>query len=124
MEFTYEVVSLWRHPADELLTADLGVVPLAMLGRLPEGLSLEDGLFALAQLTQQHHALLDRPQHLFIEAASLLLAVARDEGNGVALVEQAHHALDLHAADLQVLRDAREVHVAGWWVAAFLAGGC
>jgi hypothetical protein len=49
MEFTYEVVPLWRRPADELLTADLGVVPLAMLGRLPEGLSLEDGLFAVAQ---------------------------------------------------------------------------
>ena len=49
MEFTYEVVRLWRCPADELLTADLGVVPLAMLGRLPEGLSLEDGLVAVAQ---------------------------------------------------------------------------
>jgi hypothetical protein len=49
MEFTSEVVPLWRRPADELPAAELGVVPLAMLGRLPEGLSLEDGLAAVAQ---------------------------------------------------------------------------
>ena len=49
MDFGYEVVPLWERPAEELLAADLGVVPLAMLGRLPEGLSLEDGLAAVAQ---------------------------------------------------------------------------
>jgi hypothetical protein len=36
MNFGYEVVRLWERPAEELLAADLGVVPLAMLGRLPE----------------------------------------------------------------------------------------
>ncbi len=49
MDFSYEVVRLWERPADELLAADLGVTPLAMLGRLPEGLSLEDGLSAVAR---------------------------------------------------------------------------
>src|SRR5262245_16716930 len=49
MDFGYEVVPLWQRPAEELLAADLGVVPLALLGRLPEGLSLEDGLAAVAQ---------------------------------------------------------------------------
>jgi hypothetical protein len=49
MDFSYEVVPLWTRPAEELLAADLGVTPLAMLGRLPEGLSLEDGLTAIAQ---------------------------------------------------------------------------
>ena len=39
MDFSYEVVRLWERPAEELLAADLGVAPLAMLGRLPEGLS-------------------------------------------------------------------------------------
>jgi hypothetical protein len=49
MEFTFEVVPLWRRPADELLAGELGVMPRAVLGRLPEGLSLEDGLAAVAQ---------------------------------------------------------------------------
>jgi hypothetical protein len=49
MEFTYEVVRLWERPAEELLHADLGVAPLAVLGRLPENLSLEDGLTVIAQ---------------------------------------------------------------------------
>jgi len=49
MEFSYEVVRLWERPAEELLGADLGVVPLAVLGRLPENLSLEDGLTVIVQ---------------------------------------------------------------------------
>jgi hypothetical protein len=48
MDFAYEVVRLWERPAEELLALDVGVVPLAMLGRLPEGLSLEGGLTAVA----------------------------------------------------------------------------
>jgi len=40
---------LWERPAEELLAAEVGVVPLALLGRLPEGLSREDGLAAVAQ---------------------------------------------------------------------------
>jgi hypothetical protein len=49
MDFTYEVVRRWERPAEELLAGDLGVVPLAMLGRLPADLPLEDGLAAVAQ---------------------------------------------------------------------------
>jgi hypothetical protein len=33
IDFTYEVVRLWERPAAELLAADLGVAPLALLGR-------------------------------------------------------------------------------------------
>jgi hypothetical protein len=49
MHFSYEVVRLWERPAEELLAADVGVVPLAILGRLPADLSLEDGLAYVAQ---------------------------------------------------------------------------
>jgi hypothetical protein len=49
MDFSYEVVPLWERPAEDLLTADPGVAPLALLGRLPEGLSLENALTAVAQ---------------------------------------------------------------------------
>lgn len=48
MGFRYEVIRLWERPAEELVAVDPGVVPLAMLGRLPEGLSLEDGLTTIA----------------------------------------------------------------------------
>src|SRR5215831_6261894 len=44
MHFTYERIPLWERRAEELLAADLGVAPLAVLGRLPEELSLEEGL--------------------------------------------------------------------------------
>jgi hypothetical protein len=82
MEFTYEVVPLWRRAADQLLTADLGVVPLAMLGRLPEGLSLEDGLFAVAQRMAQRvtsEAAPERAKKLLTDAYLLTgLRIRRD----------------------------------------------
>jgi hypothetical protein len=62
MEFSYEVVPLWLRPAHELLAGELGVVPLAMLGRLPEGLPLEDGLAAVAQRVAQRVTLEAPPQ--------------------------------------------------------------
>lgn len=34
MDFGYEVVRLWELPAEELLSRDLAVVPLSVLGRL------------------------------------------------------------------------------------------
>ena len=49
MDFSYEVVPLWKRPATELLSGDLGVVPLAMLGELPAGMTLEEGLASVAQ---------------------------------------------------------------------------
>lgn len=47
--FRYTVVRLWEVSVEELLAADLGVTPLAMLGRLPEGVMLEHGLAAVAE---------------------------------------------------------------------------
>jgi predicted transposase YdaD len=44
MEFEYEVIRLWERPADELLAGPLGTLPLAPLGKLPQGRSLEAGL--------------------------------------------------------------------------------
>jgi hypothetical protein len=49
MHFSYEIIRLWERLAEELLHADLGVLPLAVLGRLPEGMSLEDGLASVAR---------------------------------------------------------------------------
>lgn len=49
MEFRYEVVRLWERPVGELLAADLGVTPLAMLGQLPEAVSPREALAAVAR---------------------------------------------------------------------------
>ena len=59
------------------------------------------------------HAALDGADDLLVKPAGALLAVARDERDGVALVEQMHDRLDLQLADLQVLGDAGEVEVIG-----------
>jgi hypothetical protein len=44
MDFGYEVIPLWERPANELLAGDLGTLPLALLGKLPAGVSLEEGM--------------------------------------------------------------------------------
>jgi predicted transposase YdaD len=44
MEFGFEVVRLWEIPAQQLLASALATAPLAVLGKLPEALRLEDGL--------------------------------------------------------------------------------
>jgi hypothetical protein len=44
MDFGYEVLRLWERPVEELLASGLSTLPLAPLCRLPEGMSLEDGM--------------------------------------------------------------------------------
>jgi hypothetical protein len=82
MEFTYEVVPLWQRPAEELLAAELGVVPLAVLGRLPDGSSLEDGLAAVAQRMAERvtsEAVPERAKKLLTDAYLLAgLRIRRD----------------------------------------------
>jgi len=82
MEFTYEVIRLWERPAEDLLAADLGVVPLAMLGKLPGNLSLEEGLSAIARRVVERLTLeapSDQGKKLLTEALLLTgLRVRRD----------------------------------------------
>ena len=49
MDFGYEVIHLWDIPAEQLLAGDLGLVPLATLGKLPEGVAFQDGLASVIQ---------------------------------------------------------------------------
>ncbi len=96
MNFSYEIIRLWEHPATELLAADLGVVPLAMLGRLPDDLSLEDGLAAVARQVVErliNEAPPDRAKRLLTDALLLTgLRVRRDVAvkifRGVRMMEE------------------------------------
>src|ERR1700723_2160673 len=71
--------------------------------------ALQDRLLTVGELAEEADAFLNGAQDFFIETAGAFLAVAGDEGNGVILVEELHHGFDLHLADLEVLRDPREV---------------
>ena len=54
MDFSYEIIELWERPVEELLTSDVSLLPLAMLGRVPEGVSVEVGLASVV------HQLIER----------------------------------------------------------------
>ena len=54
----------------------------------------QDRLLAVGQLPRLADGIGDPPDVDFVEAAGLIAAVARDERNGVALVEQLHRRLD------------------------------
>jgi hypothetical protein len=49
MDFGYEVVRLWEQPAEDLLAGSLGILPLAVLGRVAADVPLEQGLAAVVQ---------------------------------------------------------------------------
>ena len=112
MDFGYEVVRLWQRPAEELLAADLGVVPLAMLGRLPEGVTLEDGLAAVAtrlveRLTRE--APPERVKNLLTDALLLTgLRVRRDVAAGIFRGVRAMHESDTYLA---IVDEGREKQV-------------
>ena len=44
MDYQYELMRIWERPAEQLLNADIGALPLAVLGQLPAGVELEAGL--------------------------------------------------------------------------------
>jgi hypothetical protein len=104
MDFSYEIVRLWERPAEELLAADLGVAPLAVLGRLPEGLSLEDGLTAVAQRIVErlmNEAPPDRVKKLLTDAFLLTgLRVRRDVAARIFRGVRAMHESDTYLAIL------------------------
>ena len=109
MDFSYEVVRLWERPAEELLAADVGVTPLAVLGRLPEGLTLEDGLAAVAgrvvdRLTQEAPA--DRVKKLLTDALLLTgLRVRRDVATKIFRGVRVMHESDTY---LMILDEGQE----------------
>ncbi|HET6879834.1 MAG TPA: hypothetical protein VFI31_06755 [Pirellulales bacterium] len=49
MSFRYQVERLWLRSAEELLAGDVGVAPLAVLGRFPEGAPLEEAIANVAE---------------------------------------------------------------------------
>ena len=95
---------LWERPAEDLLRADLGVVPLAMLGRLPENLALEEGLAVIAQRLVERvtrEAPADRARKLLTDAFLLTgLRLRRDAAARIFRGVRAMHESDTFQAIL------------------------
>src|SRR5262249_35656615 len=111
MDFSYEIVRLWERPAEELLRADLGVAPLAVLGRLPEKLSLEEGLTVIVQrlverITQE--APPDRVQKLLTDA--YLLTGLRLRRDAAARIFRGVRAMQESDTYLAIIDEGQEKH--------------
>jgi predicted transposase YdaD len=56
MDFGYEIMRLWEKPVESLLASGLISLPLAPLCRLPEKMSLEEGMrWVLTQVVERLH---------------------------------------------------------------------
>jgi hypothetical protein len=111
MDFGFEIVPLWERPADELAAASLGVTPLAMLGRLPEGLSLEDGLAAVARRVVERvtsEASPDQAKRLLTDA--LLLTGLRVRRDAAANIFRGIRVMEESDTFLMIIDQGQEKH--------------
>jgi len=95
----------------ELLEAFGGRDP-RLQGRRHLALPLDRALdrhLAVGELPGAADALGDQPHLLLVEAAGLIAAVARDEGDRVARIEQVHDRLDAGDRQVEPLRNAAQV---------------
>jgi hypothetical protein len=109
MEFRYQVLRLWERPAEELLAADLGLVPLAMLGGLKQGVALEDALTAVAHRVVQrlmNDAPPDRAKKLLTDA--LLLTGLRVKRDAAVRIFQGVRAMQESDTYLMILEEGQE----------------
>jgi hypothetical protein len=53
LEFRFQVVRLWEVPVETLLAGGLGVAPLALLGKFPEGVAPEEGLPSVIEFLRE-----------------------------------------------------------------------
>jgi hypothetical protein len=115
MDFGYEIIPLWQRPAEDLLAGDLGTVPLALLGRLPEGVELVEGLTGVAERVLQrleHEAPPERFRKLATAAWLLTgLRVRRDVALGIFRGVRAMHDSDTYMA---IIDEGREIEARKW----------
>lgn len=105
MDFRYEVVRLWERPADDLLAGDLGVAPLAVLGKLSGEVPLAD---ALANVVQRaiSEAPPERGKRLLTDA--LLLTGLRVKRHLVASIFRGVHVMRESDTYLMIVDEGKE----------------
>ena len=74
MTFTYEVIRLWQQKPEKYLRGGLGVLPLAVLCRLPEGVRVDEGLAPLVKKVIQRltHEAQDEQRNELLTASYIL----------------------------------------------------
>jgi predicted transposase YdaD len=83
LQFRFEVVRVWQRPAEEWLSGGMGLVPLALLGRLPAGMRPPAGLRSIvARLKDRLTREVSGEAAELLNAAYILagLRVSREEG--------------------------------------------
>ncbi len=110
MDFGFEIVPLWKRSAEALVTGPLGAAPLAMLGALPEGADLIQGLTGIAQrlIERLERGTEPRQKKLLLTAAFVLtgLRLKRDQAQQVFA---GVHAMRESDTFLAILDEGREI---------------
>lgn len=109
MDFRYEVVRLWERPADDLLAGDLGVAPLAVLGKLSGEVPLADALANVAQRIVQRvisEAPPERGKRLLTDA--LLLTGLRVKRHLAASIFRGVHVMQESDTYLMIVDEGKE----------------
>jgi hypothetical protein len=78
LDFRYEVIRIWEIPADRLLRRGPGVLPLSVLGALPAGVSLEEGIAdVVARLCRRAERTLDQQTANHVLTSTFVLSGLR-----------------------------------------------
>ncbi|MGP0069818.1 MAG: hypothetical protein ACLQGP_40230 [Isosphaeraceae bacterium] len=78
MDFRYEVIRIWEIPAKRLLRCGPGVLPLSVLGALPPGVTMEDGVAeVVAKLCRRVERTYDREEANHLITSTLILSGLR-----------------------------------------------
>jgi predicted transposase YdaD len=109
MLFEYEVVRLWERPAERLLEGDVALAPLAVLGRLPEGTAVEDGVAAVAQRLVGRLVRETQPERAAkLLTTALLLSGLRVSRNVALRIFRGVHMLEESDTYLMILEQGEE----------------
>jgi hypothetical protein len=110
MDFGYEVIRLWERPAEELLAGDLGLVPLAQLGKLPSVMPVEEGISGIIDRTLDR-LLREAPaeQVKKLLTASFILSGLRLEPEFARQLYRGASAMKESATHLSILDEGRDM---------------
>ncbi|HEV3344600.1 MAG TPA: hypothetical protein VG125_29760 [Pirellulales bacterium] len=114
MNFGYQVVRIWEIDAEQLLTGDVGLAPLAVLGRLPEGAEIEDGLASIARRIAERLSKETTPERAGkLLARALLLAGLRVKRNVAFEIFRGVYMMEESDTFLAILEQGEERGIRG-----------